>query len=198
MHPTRTATRIAAVLDVLCEMIARHGHLRRLAGPLLVMIWQRVRKAGAQASAVLARMQAGALRRYPTRRPPRQIAKPRRSVPPSALPRQPAWLVRLIPEAAASAAQLQTLLSQPEMPALLEAAPQLRRALRPLCRMLGVALPPQAKTTAHADPPDPAASPSPTAKRAVASPRPQPPIIRRRTPSRRGAGLVRPPPPIPA
>ena len=74
MPPALTAPHIATVLDVLCALIARHGHLRRLAGPLLVLIWQRVRTAGAQASAVLARMQAGTLRRYPHRRTPRPVA----------------------------------------------------------------------------------------------------------------------------
>jgi hypothetical protein len=200
MPPTLTATHIAATVEMLCALIARHGHLRRLAGPLVVLIWQKVRHAGAQAGAVLARMQAGTLRRYPHRRPSRPRAAPRRSAAPGVLPRTPAWLVGLIPEAASGAAQLQNLLSRPDLPALLEAAPQLRRALRPLCRMLGVALPPQprpAQTQPQA-PPDSGAVALPTAKRAVASQRRQPPENRFRPPGHIVAGSVWPPPPVPA
>ncbi len=200
MPPTLTVTQIAGVIDVLCALIARHGHLRRLAGPLVVLIWQRVRTAGAQAGAVLARMQAGTLRRYPHRRPFRPRAAPRRSAAPGVLPHTPAWLVGLIPEAASGAAQLQNLLSGPDLPALLEAAPQLRRALRPLCRMLGVALPPQARPaqTPPTAPPDSVTMALPTAKRAVASHRRQPPEIRLRPSSYIVAGSVWPPPPVPA
>ncbi len=41
-------------------------------------------------------------------------------------------------EAACFAGQLRTVLAEPEMVALLEASPQARRALAPLCRMLGI------------------------------------------------------------
>jgi hypothetical protein len=47
-----------------------------------------------------------------------------------------------VPEAAAFGAQLQHLLADPEMAALVAAAPQAGRVLRPLCRMLGVRPPP--------------------------------------------------------
>lgn len=143
MPPTLPAPRITALTDLLCGLIARHGHLRRIAGPLLVLIWQRVRIAAAQTGALLARMQAGQLKRYPARRAPRPSAAPRRRPARSALPRGHAWLVTLIPETAASAVHLQTVLADENMPALLEAAPQLRRRLSPLCRMLGVKLPPR-------------------------------------------------------
>jgi hypothetical protein len=155
-----STNRFAANLEVLCGLIARYGHLRRLAGPLVVLIWNRVRRVGAQFAAIQARMQAGQLRRHPARRSPRPAAAPRRPAAPSMLPRDPAWLMALIPETAVSAAHLRLLLTEPEVPALLEAAPQLRRALRPLCRMLGVALPPrppvpQNAALARDTPPDP-------------------------------------------
>jgi hypothetical protein len=47
-----------------------------------------------------------------------------------------------VPEAAAAGSQLRHLLADPEMAALIEAAPQMGRLLRPLCRSLGVRLPP--------------------------------------------------------
>jgi hypothetical protein len=53
-----------------------------------------------------------------------------------------AWLVRLAPEAACFGGQLRHLLSDPEITALLSAAPAMGRVLRPLCRMLGVELGP--------------------------------------------------------
>ena len=45
-------------------------------------------------------------------------------------------------EAAGCGSQLQFLLTDPEFAALIAAAPQMGRVLRPLCRMLGVELPP--------------------------------------------------------
>jgi hypothetical protein len=158
MHANVPADRFAAGVEVLCRLIARHGHLRLLAGPLVVLIWARVRGIGARVEALLARMQAGRLRRYPARRAPRPSAAHR---PPAGgpLPRGPAWLVALIPETAAGAAHLQLLLADPEVAALLTAAPQLRRTLRPLCRMLGVSLPrpasPPPAPLPEPDPPQP-------------------------------------------
>ena len=145
MNPVTQADRFAAGIDVLCGLIARHGLLRRLAGPLIVLIWQRVRTVGTQVGALLAQMQASPPRRHLNRRSPRPGATPRRPATRSTLPNTTAWLVALIPETAASAAHLKLLLADPEVPALLATAPQLRRKLRPLCRMLGVRLPPQAR-----------------------------------------------------
>jgi hypothetical protein len=55
------------------------------------------------------------------------------------LPRRFGWLVGLVGyEAAGRASQLQALLAEPEMAALVRDVPQARRILAPLCRMLGV------------------------------------------------------------
>jgi hypothetical protein len=54
------------------------------------------------------------------------------------LPRTFGWLVRVAPEAASYRSQLQHFLSDPEIATLLSAAPQTRRMLRPLCRMLAI------------------------------------------------------------
>jgi hypothetical protein len=172
MDPATSPDRFAESVDVLCRLIARHGHLRRLAGPLIVLIWGRVRTIGTEVAAVLARMRAGRLRRYPARRPPRLGAAPRRPATRSALPHSRAWLVALIPETAASGAQLQALLAEPELAALLESAPQLRRTLRPLCRMLGVKLPPPPPRPRDAalGPPDQPPDPPPNAPIAPGAP----------------------------
>ncbi len=55
------------------------------------------------------------------------------------LPRGVAWLCGLVPyKAAGFGSQLRHLFGDPEFVALLAASPQLRRTLRPLCRMLGI------------------------------------------------------------
>lgn len=164
------AANVAAIIDLLCRMVAARISGGRLAGPLIVLICTRLRRMAARFAAVAAR--AG------TPSPPRRnrgAAKPRSAAAQnaSALPRRVAWLLRLVPESAAGASQLQHLLAGPEMAALVAAAPQTGRVPRPLCRMLGVrppaflALPPpvrrappaQAATAARAAPA--ASSPNP-------------------------------------
>ena len=57
-------------------------------------------------------------------------------------PRRYGWLVRLVGYPAAGyGSQLRAVLEAPEMVALLQAAPQAVRILRPLCRMLAVETP---------------------------------------------------------
>ena len=56
------------------------------------------------------------------------------------LPRGHGWLVRVLGyEAAAYRSQLEALLAEPEMLAVLAAVPGVGRVLRPICRMLGIA-----------------------------------------------------------
>ena len=56
-------------------------------------------------------------------------------------PRRPGWLRAVSLDTAAAGSQLQHLLTDPEMAALLAATPALARLLRPLCRMLAVVAP---------------------------------------------------------
>ncbi|MDA8250055.1 MAG: hypothetical protein M0Z28_12880, partial [Rhodospirillales bacterium] len=76
---------------------------------------------------------------------------------------------------------LRYLLAEPEMAALVAAAPQMRRLLRPLCRMLGVRLPPPpvppATSTVAGAPPR--TGPRATAPPAPGRPPPVPPTLRR-------------------
>ena len=74
------------------------------------------------------------------------------SLPSNPLPQKFGWLLKLVPEAVGYRSQLENLLRDPEMAALLAAAPTaMRRPLRSLCRMLGLpppeilALPPRPK-----------------------------------------------------
>ncbi len=91
--------------------------------------------------ALLARHVAGKLRRSVA---PRVVTTRRKSVnqPAFRMPRKWAWLVRTGKHhAAVYGSQLQHVLRQPEMAALLEESAQARRILRPLCRALAVELP---------------------------------------------------------
>jgi hypothetical protein len=131
-----------------------------MAGPVIILIWTRLRRAAARFAALAARVRAGAL---PSPAPlrPRAASRPARPRPPHRLPGGFAWLVRLAPEAACFGGQLQHLLSDPEFAALLAAAPQMGRVLRPLCRMLGVDPPaPLARSSRSAGSPSRARAPS--------------------------------------
>jgi hypothetical protein len=93
------------------------------------------------------------------------------------LPRRPGWLRAVSLDTVAAGSQLQHLLNDPEMLALLDAAPGLVRLLRPLCRMLAVRLP------AHLDPPvDPVRAKDPVP---AGTPVPRRPRRRKWRPGRR-------------
>jgi hypothetical protein len=169
--PPTPAERFDGVLFWLSQAVASRQLVGLLAAPLLTLILDRLRAIKQSFARLAARIQAG---RYAPRRagprPPTQ-RKPRS---PNKLPQGAAWLIRLVPEAAASASHLRLLLADPEMAALLAAAPSaLARPLRSLCRMLDVAPPsilprPPARPSAKAPPrpriprekPEPGFSPS--------------------------------------
>jgi hypothetical protein len=150
------ADRFALLIEGLCRALAARSAGGALAGSLIILIWGRLSRMAVRFSRLAARCHAGRLPPRPVRR------RPARSGPPPArLPKNFAWLVRLVPQAAAGASQLQHLLATPELAALVAAAPQAGRILRPLCRMLGVRPPPgpldHAPRTGAPPPPCPAA-----------------------------------------
>ncbi len=144
--PRGPAERFGVIIDWLCGAVALRAARDRAVAALLVLVWGRLRRMAVRLATLAARASAGALPGHPARVP---HLMPRGSRPRQRLPEGFAWLVRLVPEAASYGSQLRHLLSDPEMAALLEAAPQAGRILRPLCRMLGVrptpALPPPPK-----------------------------------------------------
>jgi hypothetical protein len=144
--PAALPERLAAILAWLADCVADQGNRKRLPGALVVAIWTRVNRVAAQFRAVAAtpippprpaRAQPAAnpTTAPPEDSPPQAPRTPRR---PPVMPYGSHWLVRLIPGATASLSQLEALLRDPEMAALLAADARLGRILRPLCWALGV------------------------------------------------------------
>jgi hypothetical protein len=151
-----------------------------MADELIRLLWDRLGRLGQRFAKVVAQLEAGTLR---PPAPPRERpagARPERPSPALRLPNGFAWLVRIAGwEAAGRGSQLQYLLRDPEMAALIAAAPQLVRLLRPLCRMLGIdtagLLPPPVKrrrTAEQAQAGAPQVLAAKTEKRRTETPRP--------------------------
>ena len=104
-------------------------------------MYRRISGALGKIERMLVRFRAGKLRVATTCRAAAE--QPRRHRKPAVrMPRTFGWLLlKGKHHAAGYGAQLQTVLNTPEMLALLEASPQARRVLRPLCRALAVELP---------------------------------------------------------
>jgi hypothetical protein len=115
--------------------------IRRLARPLMSLILHRLIALSHRFRRFAERIAAG--RAFPRPRGTvRKPATPRKRTP-DPLPRKHGWLGNFLPEMAAHRGNLSALLQTPEMAALIAAAPaQMGRALRPLCRMLGLQPPP--------------------------------------------------------
>jgi len=153
------AERLATLLLSLVRAVDSRRLTGRLATPLFILIFNRIRGIKQIFGRLAARIAAG---RFSARRvTERPRAEQPRAKPPSRaknpLPRGVAWLIKLVPEAAAHASRLRSLLADPEMLALLAAAPApMRRPLRSLCHMLGVEPPPMLAPPARARPKTPA------------------------------------------
>ena len=183
-HPPTPTKRFSAILNWLVMAVDSRGHTGQVARPLVALIVHRlilIRQAIARA---IARTASGKMtpQRSGGPRPGRKAGTPNR------LPTRPAWLIRLVPETAAGASQLRHLFTDPEISALLAAAPaSLSRPLRSLCRMLDVEppLPP---------PPRPARPKKPARARTAQNPAPKPPS---RSGRPRYVFGLRYPPPLP-
>jgi hypothetical protein len=132
--PSTPADRFAGIIDALCRAVAARVGWGGLTGPLVILIWSRLRRMAVR-FARLAHPRSAAARATTRRTPASRPAPPR-------LSRAFAWLVQRVPQAAAHGSQLQQLLADPAMAALLAQTPQVGRILRPLCRLLGVPPPP--------------------------------------------------------
>ena len=106
---------------------------------LLVAVWGRIGRISTRLERLIALWRAGMLPK--PRAPHGRVPGASGGKPRSPLPITPAWLLVAVREAAPFAAGLEHLLSEAECEEFLAAAPQARRLLRPLCRMLGVGVP---------------------------------------------------------
>jgi len=163
--PPTPARRIASLLNRLIMAVDSRVHTGQLARPLVGLIIHRLILIRQAIARIAARIAAGPLT-------PRKSGGPRpgrRAGTANRLPTAPAWLIKLVPEAAVCAAQLRSLLADPEVAALLAAAPgQISRPLRSLCRILGVEPP----LPAPPRPARPKPQAAPRQPRAPAAPRP--------------------------
>ena len=112
--------------------------LRGLLSQMLVLLaYRRLGEVCRKLEGLVARFQAGTLYRVARRAP----VSARAVAPggPRVWPGRFGWLVRAAAwQAAGYGSQLEAVLRQPDMVALLMAAPQAARVLRPVCRMLAV------------------------------------------------------------
>lgn len=149
------ARRFALIVAGLAALVAHRFVRDPRLGALIVPLWTRLTRASRRFGRLMHRL---AVNRRP--RP----SGTHRHLPAAAttarLPAGHGWLIRAIPhEAAAYAAQLETLLAEPAVAGLLATCPAAGRILRPLARMLGL----------------PAATPKPDARpapSAITPPRP--------------------------
>jgi hypothetical protein len=157
--PPAPAERFATLLRWLGQAVAARSGGDRLSYALIGLIIDRLRGINQCVARLAARLRDGKYfsRRFAPRRPPAD-PRPRQ---PNKLPQSFGWLLKLVPEAVGSRSQLEHLLRDPEMAALLAAAPaSLGRPIRSLCRMLRVSppeilAPPPRARPATAAPPTP-------------------------------------------
>jgi len=146
-------------------IIAPHGDLPNLPGPVWPLLWFRLDRLANRLIRLYGHWQQGTLpkprpttqRPKTARNPPPQIPElPAPGMPlveaPKRLPRARGWITRRIPEAGPSAGALHDLLQTTNIQDFVQAAPQAARLLRPLCHALGVdkpawlKLPPRPRT----------------------------------------------------
>ncbi len=144
--PLSRSDAIAANLRVIVRGLLVALGAWRLEPVRAVVLYNRISGTIARLMQMLERFQAGRLRlRQGQRQATRLDAAPRpqaRRAPVACLPRRWGWLVRAAgSEAACFGMQLQTVLTKPEMTALLAASAQARRIMRPLCRALALEVP---------------------------------------------------------
>jgi hypothetical protein len=137
---TERMLNFTTILTGLQAAIAVVAARERALTVLLVAVWGRIGRISTRLERLIALWRAGMLP-APHARRGRVPGTPARK-PISALPTTPAWLLVAVREAAPFGARLENLLSEAECEAFLAAAPQARRLLRPLCRMLGIGVPP--------------------------------------------------------
>jgi hypothetical protein len=154
-QPADPAERFVRIVTAMRQAAADNHVARGVSGPLILLIWNYLGRLMQRFTAIAAKVRAGTLPapKAPKRRAPLPAAEPPHPAKPrkrSLLPHGEMWLVKLFGwQVAGFGSQLEHMLrNDSEMAALIAAAPQLGRLIRPLCRALGrdpgpARLPPQ-------------------------------------------------------
>ena len=193
---------MAMIVQSLRDAIAAHAARDRTTVALAWLVWPYLHRLAVRFAALAARVRAGRVVARATGRVRAAPVVQRLRLP--ALPQGFGWLARLAPSILPLRSQVCHLLGDPELAALLAAAPGAGRILRPLCRMLGIEAgpgfppalfqrpdpPPKLSPEpppdpSSAPPPSPALAPPAPQARAAAPPAPEP--LPSRPPPRRRA-----------
>ncbi|MBV8525391.1 MAG: hypothetical protein JOY71_25255 [Acetobacteraceae bacterium] len=126
--PTGLSDRLALIIAGRRAVLAAHMVKDRSAVPIMFLAWTRLGRLASRFQALVAAVRSGRLASAPARRAqaggdfelPRLEGLPQ----PFRLPSRFGWLIRLVPGAAAYGGQVEHLLADPEMAALLASAPQ--------------------------------------------------------------------------
>jgi hypothetical protein len=163
--PQPAAERFAAMLFHLCQAVAAQTGWG-LSLQMISLVITRIDRIRLRFAELAARIAEG--RHVPRKSTISPRKRPGQPPPQNRLPNRFGWLLPLERHAVATRAQLESLLLQPDMAALLAADPAaMRRPLRSLCWMLAVTPPPILALPAKPRPPP-------------AEPEPEPPPPRRR------------------
>ena len=178
-NPQTMPERFAWIMDALsCAIFEQY---RRIPDWFINQATRRVRRFGNQVNRILAALQAGTYR-APKPRAPRKTpdasaappaeppaeappAAPTPAPPPERLPRRRGWLLQAIARSYGGQ-QFQHLLTDPELIAAIQAAPELARPLRGLCHMLGIPVPDLIRLPERPRPPRPPNPPKPKREKA--------------------------------
>jgi hypothetical protein len=109
--------------------------------PLVVLLWRRLFRISRRFHFILARYRTGALPPPGSTRRPASKPTTLRVRRPTQIPTRFGWVTHEVSMAVFHRYDLEDLLDDPELPALVAAAPQLGSALRPLCHMMAVKKP---------------------------------------------------------
>jgi hypothetical protein len=174
---------LSTILLWLSGAVDAHCRNGRLAAPLMMLIMNKIRGIKQRFADLAARITAGKF--FSRHRPAATQRQHTERRPPPPNPLQGfAWMIKLVPGTAVYGSQLQYLLAEPEMAALVAAAPTaMGRPLRSLCWMLGISPPPILTAPARPRPPRPKTAEPKT---------PKPPDSRPRT----RLGFYKGPPPM--
>ena len=139
-QPCSPPERMATILQWLTRAVVAMMGGERLPLLLIAQIADRLRRINQRFSEFAARVRDGRYTPRPAALPRRRPGQP--PPPRNPLPQKFGWLLPLVPDAIGYRSQLEHLFRDPEMAALMEAAPTaMRRPLRSLCWMLGVTAP---------------------------------------------------------